>query len=174
MAEGRLEAALARLNADTYFLNGERTENILKKMERQGYIVKIRERDGGGEESVDYIVGPRGKVEIGDKGVAGMVRKVYNKKDVEKEELDRRLVRSLGDVVIETKSRPPVEEAEESRPDNVEVESRTTRRSSKRQGKQAPGQRGRKARAVVEDEAEDDENGESEEHEEDDEDDEDE
>lgn len=164
MAEGRLESALARVNADNYFLNGERTENILKRMERQGYIVKIRERDGGGEESVDYIVGPRGKAEIGDKGVAGMVRRVYAKKDGEKDELERRLVRSLGEVVLEKKTRPPVEEADPAEPEpdhNAAEEARGGRRQSKR----ASGGRGRGARAVVEEEAEDDDGEEDDEEE---------
>lgn len=89
------------MNADNHVLNGEKTENVLKKMERQGYIVKVRERDGGGEESVDYVVGPRGKAEVGERGVAGLTRKVYGRKGMKEDELERRLVRSLGDVVIE-------------------------------------------------------------------------
>ena len=173
MAEGRLEVALTRMNADTHFLNGERTENILKRMERQGYIVKIRERDGGGEESVDYIVGPRGKAEIGEKGVAGMVRRVYGKRDAEKDELEKRLVRSLGDVVLEKGPRPAVEEEDDVdlEADNGEGSSRSTGRGSRRQSQRASGQRGRAAREAVEDEAEDDDNeddGDEEEQEDDD------
>ena len=165
MAEGRLETALQRMNADNYFLNGERTENILKRMERQGYIVKIRERDGGGEESIDYIVGPRGKVEIGEGGVAGMVRRVYGKKDAEKDELEKRLVRSLGDVILEKRPRPAVEDEEEGvgpAEDNGEGASRS-RGGSRRQSKRASGQRGRAAREAVEDEAEDDDQDEDDE-----------
>ena len=163
------------MNADNYFLNGERTENILKRMERQGYIVKIRERDGGGEESVDYIVGPRGKAEIGDKGVAGMVRRVYSKKDAEKDELERRLVRSLGEVVLEKKSRPSVEETEaaDHEPDhNAAEEARDGRRGSRRQSKRASGRGGRAAREMVEEEveAEDDDEEEDEDEEEEDDD----
>lgn len=156
MAEGRLEAALERVNAGNYFLNGERTENILKRMERQGYIVKIRERDGGGEETVDYMVGPRGKAEIGERGVAGMARRVYGKKDAEKDELERRLVRSLGEVVLEKKSARG-EEAEivDAEPENArEQEARSGRRGNKRQSKQTSGRGGRAAREVFEEEAE--------------------
>lgn len=98
--ELKLERYLKRVNADNHCLGGEKTEKILKRMEREGYVVKVRERDGGGEESVDYVVGPRGKAEIGEKGVAGVVRKVYGKKDLEAEELEKRLVRSLGEVVL--------------------------------------------------------------------------
>lgn len=102
--EPKLERYLKRVNADNHCLGGEKTEKILKRMEREGYVVKVRERDGGGDESVDYVVGPRGKAEIGEKGVAGVVRKVYGKKDLEAEELEKRLVRSLGEVVIDKKN----------------------------------------------------------------------
>ncbi|KAL8728883.1 MAG: hypothetical protein Q9166_005123 [cf. Caloplaca sp. 2 TL-2023] len=97
--ESRLEKHLKRMNADNYVLSGEKTEKVLKRMEKEGYIVKVRERDGGGEESVDFVVGPRGKAEVGEVGVAGCVRKVFGKIGMEREELERRLVRSLGEVV---------------------------------------------------------------------------
>ena len=87
------------MNADNYVLSGEKTEKVLKRMEKEGYIVKVRERDGGGEESVDYVVGPRGKAEVSEVGVAGCVRKVFGKTGMEREELERRLVRSLGEGV---------------------------------------------------------------------------
>jgi hypothetical protein len=93
------------MNAEDYVLSGEKTEKVLKRMEREGYIIKVVDRDGGGEESVDYVVGPRGKAEVGEIGVANVVRKVYGKRDVEADELERRLVRSLGEVVIEKKKR---------------------------------------------------------------------
>lgn len=102
--ESRLERHLKRMNADNYIL-GEKTEKVLKRMERENYIVRVRERDGGGEESVEFVVGPRGKVEVGERGVAGVVRRVYGKKDAEADELERRLVRSLGEVVLEKKGR---------------------------------------------------------------------
>ena len=105
MSESRLEKHLKRMNADNYVLAGEKTEKVLKRMEKENYIIKVRERDGGGEESVEYVVGPRGKVEVGERGVAGLVRGVYGKKDAEADELERRLARSLGDVVIDEKKR---------------------------------------------------------------------
>ena len=157
MAEGRLEAALGRVNADNHFLNGERTENILKRMEKQGYIVKIRERDGGGEESVDFMVGPRGKAEIGERGVAGMARRVYGKKDAEKDELERKLVRSLGEVVLEKKParREEAVEVEEGEPEDARGGGARGGRKARRQSKRTSG-RGRAAREVVEEEAADD------------------
>ena len=103
ISESRLEKHLKRMNADNYVLAGEKTEKVLKRMERESYIVKVRERDMGGEESVEYVIGSRGKVEVGERGVAGLVKTVYGKKDAEADELERRLVRSLGDVVLEQK-----------------------------------------------------------------------
>ena len=105
MSESQLEKHLKRMNADNYVLDGEKTEKVLKRMEKENYIIKVRERDGGGEESVEYIVGPRGKVEVGERGVAGLVRGIYGKKDAEADELERRLARSLGDFVIDEKRR---------------------------------------------------------------------
>lgn len=98
------------MNADDYVLHGEKTEKVLKRMEREGYIVRVRERDGGGEETIDYIVGPRGKAEVGERAVAGVVRRVYGKKDIEADELEKKLVRSLGEVAIEKKTRVVVQE----------------------------------------------------------------
>ncbi|KAI4095996.1 MAG: hypothetical protein LQ339_007102 [Xanthoria mediterranea] len=103
--ESRLEKHLKRMNADNYVLSGEKTEKVLKRMEKEGYIVKVRERDGGGEESVDFVVGSRGKAEVGEVGIAGCVRKVFGKVGMEREELEKRLVRSLGEGV-EMKNRP--------------------------------------------------------------------
>ena len=105
ISESRLEKHLKRMNADNYVLAGEKTEKVLKRMERESYIVKVRERDGGGEESVEYVIGSRGKVEVGERGVAGLVKAVYGKKDAEADELERRLVRSLGEVVLEKKKK---------------------------------------------------------------------
>jgi len=110
LSESRLEKHLKRMNADNYVLGGDKTEKVLKRMEKENYIIKIRERDGGGEETIDYIVGPRGRVEVAEKGVAGLVRTVYGRRDAEAEQLDERLARSLGDIVIDKKNRPKEDE----------------------------------------------------------------
>jgi len=72
----------------------DKTEKLQKRMEKDGYIVKVRDTTGG-DEVVEWIVGPRGKVEVGDQGVRGMVQEVYGDVD-DPQELDRRLERSLG------------------------------------------------------------------------------
>ena len=139
LSESRLEKHLKRMNADNYVLAGEKTEKVLKRMERENYIIKVRERDGGGEESVEYVIGPRGKVEVGERGVAGLVRSVYGKKDAEADELDRRLARILGDVVIDEKRRRV--EGEER--DVEGQENNGDQPEEEEQQQQAPSRRGR-------------------------------
>ena len=103
LSDAQLEKHLRRMNSEDYVpisthSDSQPTETVLKRMIREGYIVKVKERDEtvGGEERVEWIVGPRGRVEVGEKGVAGVVRGVFRKRDGEGEELERRLVRSLG------------------------------------------------------------------------------
>ncbi|KAL9124469.1 MAG: hypothetical protein Q9217_006196, partial [Psora testacea] len=122
LSENRLEKHLKRMNADEYVLGGERKDNVLKRMIKEGYIIRVRERDQGGEETVDFVVGPRGKVEVGERGVAGLIRTVYGKKDAEADELERRLVRSLGDVVIQKRRRREAEGGEQGRGEGEEGE----------------------------------------------------
>lgn len=113
------------------------TEKLLARMLKEGYLER-RKDSSGGEDVVEWVVGPRGKKEIGRKGVAGLVRGVYgfgidgrgkglelprqhdeddSESDgrdgdqdgrensrrrpvkMEKDELERRLKRTLGDVV---------------------------------------------------------------------------
>lgn len=156
IAESRLERYLKRMNAGNYVLNGEKTEKVLKRMEREGYIVKVRERDGGGEESIDYVVGPRGKAEIGEKGVAGVVRTVYGKKDTEADELEKRLVRSLGEVVIEKRGGRATREEEGGEEDNQPEADGDGRRDVRSKARRTSGRSNRRSRN-------EDENGEEEE-----------
>jgi melanoma-associated antigen len=122
ISEGKLERYLKKCNADEYVLGGEKTENILKRMERHGYLVKVKDREPGGEEIIDWIVGPRGKTEIGEKGVAGMVKEVYGKRDNEMEDLEDMLERSLGKGTFKRQTRQASEEDEEARNEDEEVE----------------------------------------------------
>ena len=102
LSDSRLDRYLSRANVNevTPFAQSsmsvaiDKTEKLLKRMERDGYIVKVRDNSGG-DETVEWIVGPRGKVEVGDQGVRGMVKEVYGEVEDQKE-LDRRLERSLG------------------------------------------------------------------------------
>ena len=91
LPEGKLDRFMKRMNAgDTTPV--DTTDKVLARMAKDGYIVKVKDTQGG-DEVVDYIVGPRGKIEVGKEGVANFVRTVYGD-DVE--DLEGRLKRSLG------------------------------------------------------------------------------
>lgn len=105
LAEQKLDRYLARTNAEIG-TPIDRTEKLLLRLCKEGYIIKTREMDGG-EEVIEYVVGPRGKVEVGSGAVAGLVRTVYGKEkgdhgnltQLEKDELEDfegKLGRSLG------------------------------------------------------------------------------
>jgi hypothetical protein len=91
LSEAKLDRFLKRMNAhqDTPI---DSTEEVLKRMAKEGYIVKVK--DSSGEDLTDYYVGPRGKIEVGDEAVANMVRTVFSGSPVE--DLEQRLNRSLG------------------------------------------------------------------------------
>ncbi|KAG9242140.1 MAGE family-domain-containing protein [Calycina marina] len=94
--EAKLLSYLAKLNLDTYML-GEKTAVILKKMSAQGYIYKSVEKTPD-DETILWLVGPRGKIEIGNDGIAGFVSEVYGESapvDLEKR-LDKTLQTESG------------------------------------------------------------------------------
>lgn len=91
LSDSKLDRYLKRMNAGEN-TPVDTTEKVLGRMAKDGYIVKIKESQGG-EERIDYMVGPRGKMEVGKEGVMKLVRTVYGS-DVE--DLDQRLKRSLG------------------------------------------------------------------------------
>lgn len=51
-------------------------EKVLTRMVKEGYLEKRRDTSSG-EDLVEYVIGPRGKVEVGVRGVAGLVKSVY-------------------------------------------------------------------------------------------------
>ncbi|KAJ5760181.1 hypothetical protein N7520_007337 [Penicillium odoratum] len=75
VSDQKLERYLARTNSDQY-TPIEKTEKLLQRLCKEGYLVRTREMTGG-EEVIEYMVGQRGKVEVGSGGVAGLVREVY-------------------------------------------------------------------------------------------------
>lgn len=108
LSEGKMDRFLKRMNTDAYTPIGN-TDDVLKRMIKDGYIVKVKDTSSG-EEIVDYHVGPRGKVEVGDDTVANMVRTVYSVGDPV-EDLEERLNRSLGVVPGEANGATQREEA---------------------------------------------------------------
>ena len=103
LPENKLDRYLKRANADTY-TPGLSTEKLLVKMLKEGYVEKRRDTSTG-EEIIEWVVGPRGKVEVGISGVQGLVRRVYGATgedgesalgEEQGEELESKLRRSLG------------------------------------------------------------------------------
>jgi hypothetical protein len=103
-----LARMLKRMNAETNVPGGTKTDVALARMERQGYIWKVKENTGE-EETTDWRVGPRGKIEIGNRGIQGFVREVYGEDATE--DLEKRLNRSLGieSRVVNPEESPPAE-----------------------------------------------------------------
>ena len=87
--EGKLDRALRRMNADQSTPVGSK-DKTLSLMAKDGYIVAIKE-----DETVEYIVGPRGKVEVGRDGFANLIRMMYGE-DQDQEELEKRIERTLN------------------------------------------------------------------------------
>ncbi|OJJ57676.1 hypothetical protein ASPSYDRAFT_154678 [Aspergillus sydowii CBS 593.65] len=126
LQEQKLDRYLSRVNAETY-TPIDRTDRFLQRLCKEGYLLRNREMDGG-DEIIEYMVGPRGKVEVGTRGVAGLVREVYGRQDLaedddvspaEREKMadfEFRLGRSLGmRKVDDTNTRKREEDAGEGR-----------------------------------------------------------
>lgn len=97
--DSKLERYLKRVHLDdnTPVEGYEKPAMLIKRMERDGYVVRVKETGPSGEEDISWILGSRAKVEIGDEGVKGLTKAVYNPPDgAEGEELDKRIARSLG------------------------------------------------------------------------------
>lgn len=103
LPEQKLDRYLRRVNADSY-TPLDRTDRFLARLCKEGYLVRQRDVDSG-EEVVEYLVGPRGKVEVGIAGVSGLVREVYgfgssgsvgNNGQEAAEEFQAKLCRTLG------------------------------------------------------------------------------
>jgi hypothetical protein len=91
--EGKLDRALRRMNADQLTPLGTKDKTITQ-MIKDGYIVRIKDTSSG-EETVEYIVGPRGKVEVGRDGVANFVRMMYGENG-DLEDMEKRIDRTLN------------------------------------------------------------------------------
>lgn len=116
LPEAKMDRYLRRLGMEdqTPVTGYGKTELLLKRLEREGYLVKIKETATAGEEDVSWVIGPRGKVEVGDDGVRGLVGAVHGELGEEEEaELQRRVVRSL--VVVERERQAAKEAAEKKK-----------------------------------------------------------
>lgn len=108
ITEPKLKRHFQRLNADNK-LGADKTEDVLLKMERTGYVVKrVENISADHDKNVSWLVGPRGKEEIGPQGVAGVVREVFGGSTPE---LERKLAGSLGIAPEEVEAQEGEEES---------------------------------------------------------------
>lgn len=99
LPDAKMERYLKRLNIDdkTPIAEYERNDKLVKRLEKDGYTFRIKESTGTGEDDIYWVVGPRGKVEVGDDGVRGLAEAVYGDlPEKEAEELRDKIRRSLG------------------------------------------------------------------------------
>lgn len=114
LSEAMLRRHLTRLNAEQHTFNSTKTEDTLARMQRQGYLVKSVDKEARqhGEDDVatTWYIGPRGKVEVGDEAVAGLIREVWGPEG-RGDELEAKLHASLQ--IRERESQAQDEEEEE-------------------------------------------------------------
>lgn len=93
LSDSKLRRYLGRMNA-AQNLPMDKTDNVLTKAVRQGYVDKVVEKsDHGEEDTVTWCIGPRGKTEIPAESIAGFVRAVWG--DIP-DDLEKKLSKSLG------------------------------------------------------------------------------
>ncbi|KAK4189204.1 MAGE family-domain-containing protein [Podospora australis] len=113
LSDPRLRRHLGRLNAAANVPSmdpgdalspTDKTEAVLQRMVKQGYLVKVVEnRTAGDDDSTSWHVGPRGKVEVTKEAIAAVIRIVYKGSN---EDLESKIECSL-------KTRKPPDELQE-------------------------------------------------------------
>ncbi|KAI1160194.1 MAGE protein [Nemania serpens] len=92
LSDMKLRRYLTRLNASQN-LPMDKTDNVLQKLIRQGYLDKVVERVEGDEDMVTWCVGPRGKVEVSPQSIANIVCEIWGDPP---DDFDVKLQKSLG------------------------------------------------------------------------------
>ncbi|KAI1851882.1 hypothetical protein JX265_008312 [Neoarthrinium moseri] len=92
ISDAKLKDYLQRMNADEN-LPFDKTNNVLAKLVRQGYLDKVVERSDDGEDAITWCVGTRAKVEVPPETIAAIVRQVWQDPP---NDLHKRINKSLG------------------------------------------------------------------------------
>ncbi|KAL9941639.1 hypothetical protein ACHAO5_008795, partial [Verticillium nonalfalfae] len=97
LSDAKLRRHLHRLNAEDN-VGTEPTEDVLKRMQAQGYVVKRVQRDVASQahdalENTTWYVGPRAHEEVGPDGASGLVRRVWGPQEGDQaaDELERKI-----------------------------------------------------------------------------------
>lgn len=92
LSDMKLRRHLGRMNASQN-LPMDKTDNVLQKIVRQGYVDKVVERSDGDEDTVTWCVGSRGRVEIPPQSIAALVTEVWGELP---DDFNKKLAKSLG------------------------------------------------------------------------------
>lgn len=92
LSDSKLRRYLGRMNASQN-LPMDKTDNVLQKIVRQGYVDKVVEKSEGDEDSVTWCIGPRGKIEVPPESIAALVTEVWGELP---DDFHKKLSRSLG------------------------------------------------------------------------------
>lgn len=102
LSDPKLRRYLHRLNAEAFLLS-DTTEEVLKRMQSQGYLIRQVQRDAtsqlqDGSENVVWYVGPRGQEEVGIDGASGLAREVWGEQEsqADTEDFEKRIRASFG------------------------------------------------------------------------------
>ncbi|KAI4860968.1 MAGE-domain-containing protein [Hypoxylon rubiginosum] len=104
LSDTKLRRYLARLNAGQN-LPMDKTDNVLQKIVRQGYVDKVVEKHDGDDDAVTWCIGPRGRVEVPPESIAAVVTEVWGELP---NDFNEKLQRSLG---VQALRQPQVEES---------------------------------------------------------------
>jgi len=105
LSESKLDRYLRRMNAEQS-TPVDTKEKLFARMIKDGYVARVKDNSSG-EELVEYVVGPRGRVEVDKQSLAGFVRTVYGDGV---EDLEQKIARSFG-LGEEGELRTPSDEA---------------------------------------------------------------
>ncbi|KAK7750460.1 hypothetical protein SLS62_007650 [Diatrype stigma] len=92
LSDMKLRRHLGRMNASQN-LPMDKTDNVLQKLVRQGYVDKVVEKSEGDEDTVTWCVGSRGRVEIPPQSIAAFVTEVWGELP---DDFNKKLAKSLG------------------------------------------------------------------------------
>ncbi|RYP33370.1 hypothetical protein DL767_004775 [Monosporascus sp. MG133] len=92
LSDMKLKRHLGRMNASQN-LPMDKTDNVLQKLVRQGYLDKVVDKSDGDEDMVIWCVGPRGKVEVPPQSIAAFATEVWGELP---DDFNKKLQKSLG------------------------------------------------------------------------------